>query len=48
MMSLRFYFNMMLRGSHLPLESQFVLAGKIRGILSPDIEMPLRSKRRKS
>jgi hypothetical protein len=41
------YFNMMLRGSHLPLESQFVLAGKIRGILSPDIEMPLRSKRRR-
>ena len=42
------YFNLMLKGSHLPLESQFVLAGKVRGILSPDIEMPLRSKRRRS
>jgi sulfide:quinone oxidoreductase len=41
------YYNLMLKGSHLPLESQFVLAGKVRGILSPDIEMPLRSKRRR-
>jgi sulfide:quinone oxidoreductase len=40
------YFNLMLKGSHLPLENQFVLAGKIRGILSPDIEMPLRQRRR--
>lgn len=31
----------MLKGSHLPLETQFVMAGKVRGILSPDIEMPL-------
>ena len=37
------YFNLMLKGSHLPLESQFVMAGKVRGILSPDIEMPLRA-----
>jgi sulfide:quinone oxidoreductase len=42
------YYNLMLKGSHLPLESQFVLAGKVRGILSPDLEMPLRSKRRRS
>ena len=39
------YFNLMLRGSHLPLENQFVLAGKVRGILAPDIELPLRRKR---
>ena len=39
------YYNLMLKGSHLPLENQFVLAGKVRGILSPDIEMPLRRKR---
>ncbi len=39
------YFNLMLKGSHLPLETQFVMAGKVRGILSPDIEMPLRRKR---
>jgi hypothetical protein len=30
----------------LPLENQFVLAGKVRGILSPDIETPLRQRRR--
>ncbi len=41
------YYNLMLKGSHLPLESQFVMAGKVRGILSPDIEMPLRARRRK-
>jgi hypothetical protein len=35
----------MLKGSHLPLETQFVMAGKVRGILSPDIEMPLRRRR---
>ena len=39
------YFNLMLKGSHLPLENQFVLAGKVRGILSPDIEIPLRRRR---
>ncbi len=39
------YYNMMLKGSHLPLENQFVMAGKVRGILSPDIELPLRRKR---
>jgi hypothetical protein len=37
----------MLKGSHLPLENQFVLAGKVRGILSPDIELPLRRRRLK-
>ncbi|MFW6123295.1 MAG: hypothetical protein ACOC6L_03565 [Thermodesulfobacteriota bacterium] len=40
------YFNLMLKGSHLPLESQFIMAGKVRGILSPDLEMPLRQRRR--
>jgi sulfide:quinone oxidoreductase len=39
------YYNLMLKGSHLPLESQFVMAGKVRGILSPDVEMPLRQRR---
>jgi sulfide:quinone oxidoreductase len=41
------YYNLMLKGSHLPLEPEFILAGKERGILSPDIEMPLRMRRRK-
>jgi len=40
------YYNLMLKGSELPLESQFVLAGKVRGILSPDIELPLRQRSR--
>ena len=40
------YYNLMLKGSHLPLESQFVLACKVRGILSPDIEIPMRQRRR--
>ncbi len=40
------YYNLMLKGSHLPLEPQFVMAGKVRGILSPDIEMPLRRRRK--
>jgi sulfide:quinone oxidoreductase len=40
------YFNLMLKGSHLPLEPQFVMAGKVRGILSPDVEMPLRRRRK--
>lgn len=39
------YYNLMLKGSHLPLESQFVMAGKVRGILSPDVELPLRQRR---
>lgn len=39
------YYNLMLKGSHLPLESQFVMAGKVRGILSPDVEIPLRQRR---
>jgi len=39
------YFNLMLKGSHLPLENQFVLAGKVRGLISPDLEMPLRRRR---
>ena len=38
------YYNLMLKGSHLPLESQFMLAGKVRGILSPDVEIPLRQR----
>jgi hypothetical protein len=36
----------MLKGSNLPLESQFLLAGKVRGILSPDVEIPLRQRSR--
>jgi sulfide:quinone oxidoreductase len=40
------YYNLMLKGSHLPLEPQFVMAGKVRGILSPDVEMPLRRRRK--
>jgi hypothetical protein len=40
------YYNLMLKGSNLPLESQFVLAGKVRGILSPDVEIPLRQRSR--
>jgi sulfide:quinone oxidoreductase len=40
------YYNLMLKGSHLPLESQFALAGKVRGILSPDVEIPLRQRSR--
>jgi len=39
------YFNLMLKGSHLPMENQFIMAGKVRGILSPDIELPLRRRR---
>lgn len=42
------YYNMMLKGSHLPLESQFLFAGKVRGILSPDIEAALSPRRRRS
>lgn len=42
------YYNMMLKGSHLPLESQFVMAGKVRGIISPDIEMAMRARRKRS
>jgi sulfide:quinone oxidoreductase len=42
------YFNMMLKGSHLPMESQFVMAGKVRGIISPDIEIPMRARRKRS
>ena len=40
------YYNLMLKGSHLPLEPQFVMAGKVRGILSPDVEMPLRRRKK--
>jgi len=39
------YYNLLLSGSLLPLENRFILAGKLRGILSPDIEMPLRRRR---
>ena len=42
------YYNMMLKGSHLPMESQFVMAGKVRGIISPDIEIPMRARRKRS
>ena len=45
MMSRWVYFNLMLKGSHLPMENQFIMAGKVRGILSPDIELPLRRRR---
>jgi hypothetical protein len=40
------YYNLMLKGSDLPLETQFVIAGKVRGILSPNVEMPLRQRSR--
>ncbi len=39
------YYDMMLKGSHLPLEPQFVMAGKVYGKISPDIEMPMRRRR---
>ena len=34
------YYNLMLKGSHLPLESQFVMAGKVRGIFPRTLRCP--------